>query len=334
MAALELLAVTQGSGNLQFRVLQLAVPGLILFAVLGWARVLGRATLPRVGRWAGAVVAVTAAAAVIANLTTVALSTSFDRARSQHLDDDFTSEVAASADEVDGELTVVAPRLTDQAALSLLLEEHPEVQFPSIQPSTYVGPVPRWDRQPDSRYVVAPGASVLGEADYLARDGDYGVVELGETGAIVSPILGGWTRTTWMRGLPCARAGVRLLVVRGGTGRQTFRVASRGRAALSAGVELTTEDGRRVPVAERPQFVAGWTVQTYRAPRTTDAILTVMPAPQLVATSTTTFPVVVGDAESLLLGQVDDGLVDACLSDPDSGMDGYDRELTYMRTAP
>jgi len=335
---LQLYAISGSSGNLQYRVMQLGVPLLLLFAVLGWQLVLERAPAREPRRQVlSKAVSLTGAAFVVVNLATIGLTTSYARAETQHVPAAFTKAANELVDRVGADdVTVVSPVLPDIAALSLALGDHPEVDYPSIPSSiVYIGTAPHWSRQPDQYYVIGPGVTVLGEATYLERDGAYSIVTLGPTGVIVSPFTSGWARTTWMRGFTCGRPGVQVVVFRGGSGTQDLQVAAKSRGGSSTGIEVYREDGRELRPRADSSRIGGWTTETVRLPQAPNAILTLRPSETFAATGTISFPVRFGDgtATSLRLDDVDDTLADFCLSGGDNGTDGYDRELTFMRSA-
>jgi hypothetical protein len=346
VTALELFAAGRHLGNLQFRVLQLAMPALLLFAVVGWDLLLaptrpfahGRVRRPSTRRLRA--VASLSACAMFAgsNLVSVGLTTSHDRARNQHIPAAFMADVLHLVRQVGpSKVTVVAPVLTDLSALSMALSRYPQVQYPSVFPlASYVGVEPHWDRQPDPYYVVGPGSTVLGGATYRVRSGRYAIVQLQKSGLIIAPFDAGWSRTTWMRGFPCARPGVKMLIIRGGTAAQTFRIAAATPSGKEVDLQLLGEDGAAIPTRATPAVVAGWTTETFRAPRTWNSIasieLDLRPSPDGSAGVPLRF-----SSERLPLpatGAVAAGLTATCETDFDSGMDGYDRELTTMRAAP
>lgn len=345
-AGLQWYAIAAGSGNIQYRAMQLALPALLVFAVLGWELVVTRVrdnadgfsrVLARV-RLVPVTAVVIGLAFMGTNLLTVGRTTSFERAANQHVPARFMNQTIDLVKRVGAdEVSVVAPVLTDVAAFSMALDSYPEVEYPTVPPSeVYVGNVPHWSRGNDPYYVVGPGATVLGDATMLEHDGGYAIVQLGRSGMIIAPFQAGWARTTWMRGFPCAHAGVQLVILRGGTAPQMFQVAVRAKGPIVRGLQLVGENGKSVPVAETARRTDGWTVQTFRAPQQANAILTVRPSGDFAVSRTTAFPLVLDGSElsSAGLGAVDRTLTDFCLMDQDSGMDGYDREITFMRSAP
>lgn len=342
--ALETAAVLHHAGNLQYRVLQLSIPPLLLLAVAGWdirlrsSRSQGRHSAGIASRslLAGGAAALVGILFVAANLTTCALTVSFERARTQHIPATFIARLTAFVDRVGGDkVTVVAPTLTDESALSLALTNERDVDYAVILPSpVYVGPTPHWDANPNAFYVVGPGATVVGDADYLIRDGDYAVVHLRAAGMIVSPwYTGGWPRVTWMRGFLCARDWSPLLVIRGSTQPATLTIASQGATTPPPGIRLMDSWKRQIPQTGHPARSGDWTIQSFPAPRAMTALVGIRPIQRLHGPAAV--PVAAGgsawDQPPASQGTT---LTDACFRGDDSGMDGYDRELTFMRTAP
>ncbi len=350
VGVLEARAWMQHSGNLQYRVLQLALPALVAFAVLGWrhltpAPVPAPAPAPAQGPsrgtrvWPVVLACVAALTFVVSNLATVVVTTSLDRARAQNVPPDFAAEVTSLVREVGGrEVTVVAPRLTDVSSLSLLLANDRDVSYPTVTPSTYLGPGPLWDREADDYYVVGPGASAFGDVDVLARHEDYRVVRLGRTGVIVSPFHAPdiWPRLTFMRGLACATPGLTLLVLRGSGAPGTFDLAVTARAGLRAEVRLLQETGELLRRTAPTQMVGGWTRTAYRLPSSRVSLVTIHPLASLVRTRSAGYPLRFGPQETApeALRAVEPALVGSCLAGSNEGMDAYDRELTFMRAAP
>ncbi|MGA8255184.1 MAG: hypothetical protein WB767_01270 [Nocardioides sp.] len=351
----ELYAVSNQVGNLQYRVVQLGLPVLLLFAVVGWSNLLRRgeegvekpdarqrvAPTPR-GALPKAAVALAAVASmgfVASNLVTIGITTSHERAANQHVPDTFVAAVRELVEKVgDDNVTVVTPNLTDLAALSMSLVEFPGVDYPAVvSANVYVGFVPHWDREVDPYYVVGPGASVVGDATYVLRDGRYSIVQLDDSGVIVAPFRGPWLRTTFMRGSPCAREGVSFVVIRGENSSRTFRVATAARVPdMNNGLVLYTENGASVRAVGRPDRSGQWTTQTFRAPKKLNSIVTVTYRADLRAQGMAGVPMRFGQGGSspMTLDDVDPDLIETCMTDNDSGLDGYDRELTLMRARP
>lgn len=339
---LEARAVMSGSGNLQYRVMQLGLPLLIFFAVVGWSVLWRRSAraAARVRRDSRALRAAGASACVVfvlGNLITVGASTSFARAAHQHIPARVTAEIARFVARVgDSNVTVVAPNLTDTATLSLVLSHEPQVQYASIPASSaYVGRQAHWDRVPDRYYILGPGASVVGGHTTLYSGDGFQIVTLNEDGMIFAPFTNAstWARISWMRGFPCAWPGAVFLMIRGGTGRESFRVAVEGRTLIPARVTLTDESGASTPSQGVAATWNGWAVQTFRAPRTWNSLVALHSTAALDATGTRSFPLLFGATTAGLdFGAVDPILESFCLADRAEGMDGYDREITFMRT--
>ncbi len=350
----ELYAVSTQVGNLQYRVVQLGLPVLLLFAAVGWGLLLrgpGSSRAPAIDQHAvtarprvaarnvAAVGAVLVSVGfVVGNLTTIGITTSYARAANQHVPPTFLTKVHELVAEVgDENVSVVTPNLTDLAAMSLSLLEYRELDYPVVvSANVYVGFAPHWDRELDPYYVVGPGATIVGDVTYLEREGEYSIVQLDDSGMIAAPFQGRWTRTTFMRGFPCAREGVSVVVIRGKDSSRTFRVASTARAPeRNNGVILVNENGAAVRTIGGPVRSGAWTIQTFRAPKRLNSILTVTYRASLAAQELVGVPLKFGDGSSSSMDlEVDEDVANACMNDFDSGLDGYDRELTLMRPTP
>jgi hypothetical protein len=331
------------AGNLVYRTAQFGAPLLLVLAVVGWSARWGArsssAPSPSPAsssRVRPLLVAGVACCLVLASLNATSAVThlSRERAEVQHVPDEELDEAVSWVRSVDGDdVSVVVPRFTDLIWLALALRDDEGVGYPVV-PAIYLGNFPRWDRQPDRYYLVGVGAEVSGEARVVHSNDRYALVELGPTGAVLTPFQPtyGWARTTYMRGAPCARTGSQMLLLRGSSGSGTFALATP--ALPGGGPSLRPSIDRTEPVLEvgKPRTVGGWTVSTYPAPRFDSAVIDLELTPEALLADRTAVPVVMGD-RSLLSG-VDPGdpaLVDFCLADDAEYMDGYDANLTLMR---
>lgn len=351
VVVLEINAFSTGSGNLTYRVAQLTSPALIGLAVVGWGILIDerskgrgrhlavvegavRGALRRARLNVARIAVVLVISFVVSNLTTTALATSHQRASEQHVPKAFTDVLLPLVDQVGWEnVSVVAPKLTDVAALSLALATRPAVQFPVIpNASSYVGTNPLWDSGPDRYYVVGPGARVIGGHTTHARVGDYRVVSLKEDGLLITPFQTAlWPRVTWMRGFLCGRQGLALLVLRGGIGRATFDMATMSRATSEDGVRLERPNGKLLRTVGRLDTDGAWQRRAFIAPKELVSILTMQTPSSFAASGTTAFPLEFIEPSTELPRSADRELEQFCLQDANDGSDGYDRELTLMR---
>ena len=347
VAVLEVQAAMAGSGYLVYRVAQLSAPALVCFAVLGGGllvqgrtrrsdppadgteplhpvrkRVLGATGLSAVVVFAGC------------NLATAAMSTSHERAAEQHVPKSFTDELVRFVDEVGGDnVSVLAPKLTDAASMSLALSSEPEVQYPVIPPSTsYLGGEPLWDEEPDRFYVLGPGAHAIDGATTLVEEGGYRIVSVEDGGTVVVPFqTGGWPRLTWMRGMACARNGSLLLAFSNGEQPLLLDIASRFRDSSAVPVVVRTLRGDPVSTPGRPEVEDQWVRETVTTPGQQVRILRATIPPEWTTGGDATFVLAFADPFGELLGDEDPALQEYCLDVANDGSDGYERELTLMR---
>lgn len=328
VAFIEVNAALGGSGYLVYRVAQLSAPALVAFAVLGGGVLLER--VPRRALAGAGLVVATAFAA--ANLATLAVTTSHERARQQHVPQAFTDELVRFVDEVGGNhVSVLAPRLTDVATMSLALVDEPDVQYPVMPPSTsYLGGEPLWDEEPDRYYVLGPGAHAFDGARTLVEEGGYRIVSVEDDGVVVVPFqTGGWPRLTWMRGLACAREGSLLLAFSNGEQPLLLDVGVRSRDTSGTPVAIRKLQGDPVATAGKPEVDGGFVRQTITASADEVRILRATIPSQWsgVANFVLAFAEPLGQLE----GDEDPALQDYCLDVANDGSDGYERELSLMR---
>lgn len=340
VAALLWGGVSGDAGNLVYRTAQFGAPLLLVLAVVGWSALWGSSSSSSSSsllRRARPVLAVGVACCLVlasANAASAVTHLSRERAEVQHVPDEELDEAVSWVRSVDGEdVSVVVPRFTDLLWLALALRDDEGVGYPVV-PAIYLGNFPRWDRQPDRYYLVGVGAQVTGEARVVHSNDRYALVELGPTGAVLTPFQPtyGWARPTYMRGAPCARTGAQALLLRGSSGAGTFALATPALPGGGPSLRPSIDRTERIPEVGRPRTVDGWTVSTYRAPRFDSAVIDLELTPEALLADRTAVPVVMGD-RSLLSGvdAGDPGLVEFCLADDAEYMDGYDTNLTLMR---
>jgi len=337
LAALEYAALRSDAGNLQYRVAQIGYPFLMLFAVLGWDSL--AAERPRWSpRWAGHVVPVTAGAIIgvfaLGNVATAATHLPRERAVEQHVPGSEIDEAASWVREAGpADVSLLVPKFPDLIWLALELRDDVGVGYPVV-PAIYLGSFPRWDRQPDRFYLTGVGASVSADARVVHRNAHYQLVELGSTGTILTPFQPTfyWARPTYMRGFPCARDGSQLLLVRGREAPKTFQVASRTARELRSNLVLDV-DGDRISQAAPPRREEDWLVQTFEAPDFDSAIINIELTSAATDAGSTALPLRLGAPDADQVKADDTGLTDFCMRDEADGMDGYDRDITTLRTS-
>ncbi|CAB4727603.1 MAG: hypothetical protein F2667_12500 [Actinobacteria bacterium] len=342
LGALEYSAITSDAGNLQYRTAQLGYPFLLLLAVVGWDTLAERRPLrlPKMLRLPVAITPVVAvsvlAGLAVGNVATAATHLPRERALVQHVPADELAEAASWVRDVGvaggDDVSVVVPRFTDLIWLALELRDDEGVDYPVV-PAIYLGNFPRWDRRPDRYYLVGTGVGLAGEVTVLHRNARYQLVELGASGQILTPFQPTfyWARPTYMRGLPCAREGAQVLLLRGSSAPGTFTIASRTVRPVATNLRLDL-DGSPVRRRADPVTEQGWQVQTFQAPRSRSAVLGITPSVAAQDVGTTALPLVLGDSTVASRSDLDQGLTDFCLADPADSTDGYDRDLTSLTT--
>jgi hypothetical protein len=347
---LQTTAAMQGSTNLQYRVIQLGLPLLVLFAAKGWhalwklsrpAAGSHRRTQPVAARRRVPITVLVATLTIAAplalgaaNFATVAMTTSHERARTQHIPAEFTRALQELADEVGGsEITVLTPSFPDAVGMSLALTEHPDVLFATVPyPGiTQVGSM-TWDRHPDRYYALGRGVRTFGDVQVVAEVGAYRVVTLGESGTIVAPFGSEhWQRLTlYGRGL-CAAPQARLLVIRGSEGRQRLKTWTYPNV-----LQLFDEAGQQLDSrTARKGDESGSTPQVFDLPTARSFILTIVSGPPSQGDGTywSMLGFTAKNSDRDPLDEVSPEVMSICLSGIYNGVDGYDREVFTM-TSP
>jgi hypothetical protein len=328
-------AHTSGAGNLEYRTAQFGTAFVLVFAVLGLHALLQRRVLrPAPTRAVAVVLVVAVVGTSAASLASAAAHLPRERAEVQHVPEDELAEALSWVREHDPEdVAVLVPRFTDLLWLALALRPDEGVAFPVV-PAVYLGSFPRWDRQPDRYQLLGVGAATNDEVRVLHRNERYQLVELEGEGVVASPFQPtyGWARTTYMRGLPCARNGAQLLLAQGNERSGTFTVATPVTSDGRSAVRLSVDRVEALAKVGDPVTIDGWTLQEYRVPAFDTAIVDVRLSAAAQAAGATAVPLLIGgDALSSALSEVDDGLVEFCATDTDEYMDGYDANLTLMR---
>ncbi|MGA8255718.1 MAG: hypothetical protein WB767_04005, partial [Nocardioides sp.] len=197
----------------------------------------------------------------------------------------------------------------------------------------YLGSFPRWDRQPDRYYVTGVGTTLAGDDTVLKSNSRYQLVEMGAEGMVMTPFQPTfyWARSTYMRGFPCARDGSQMLLLRGSQEPATFDVASLATEPLRTHLGLDI-DGTPVQRTGPPVTVRGWSVQTFKAPQFRSAIMNIRLTKAATQAGTTAVPMLFGTDLVSDLVEPDRGLTRFCLEDEGGFLDGYDRDLTTLRT--
>jgi len=346
-AFIQVKAVASGATYLQDRVMQLCMPLLILLIIAGLTLSAPRLAItrrPSILHGARRRVAISrlpragAAIFVACNLLALGLTTSPARASVQHVPVAFTDAVADLVERHGPEnVTVVAPNLTDAASLSLSLSKFPGIDQAALPfVPTFLGTASRWDRLTSKYYVVGRGVSVLGGHRTIAADGDYRIVTLDQTGLIISPVEAtNWPRLLWRRGYTCARDGVRVLAIRGGSQPGELPVEIRSASSTPTTLQLVTSDGKLLPALAPAKTVGDRVERVFAAPRQPQTVLALRLSGTGTASDRGAFPVTFSDARDPRTARTagEKQLDGFCLRDRDDGTDGYDQDLASFRTA-